>query len=111
MWAATHLVTRKPVALKFLKSASKEATWRFLREARITVMLGHPNIVEVQDVFQLPDGTPAMVMELLAGEALDVDVVLRQCAPLLGVSQLYVGLRHLGGEADQCIPATGLGTL
>ncbi len=74
VWAATHLVTHKPVALKFLKIASPEATRRFLREARITSVLGHPNIVEVHDVFQLPDGLPTMVMELLAGEALEARI-------------------------------------
>jgi hypothetical protein len=72
VWAATHVVTRRPVALKFLKGSSPEQTKRFLREARIAGMLGHPHIVQVHDVLELPeDGTPTMVMELLAGESLD----------------------------------------
>src|ERR1700722_10511139 len=72
VWSATHLLTRKVVALKFLKGASPEHTRRFLREARIAGMLGHPNIVEVHDVLELPeDGTPTMVMELLVGESLE----------------------------------------
>ncbi len=72
VWSATHLLTRKVVALKFLKGASPEHTKRFLREARIAGMLGHPNIVAVHDVLQLPDdGTPMMVMELLHGESLE----------------------------------------
>jgi Tol biopolymer transport system component len=42
---------------------------RFLREARITASLDHPNIVKVHDV-GTHDGQPFMVVELLEGETL-----------------------------------------
>jgi Tol biopolymer transport system component len=42
---------------------------RFLREARITASLDHPNIVKVYDVGS-HDGQPFMVVELLEGETL-----------------------------------------
>jgi Tol biopolymer transport system component len=42
---------------------------RFLREARITASLDHPNIVKVYDV-GTHDGQPFMVVELLEGETL-----------------------------------------
>jgi serine/threonine protein kinase len=42
---------------------------RFLREARITASLDHPNIVKVYDV-GTHDGQPFMVIELLDGETL-----------------------------------------
>jgi hypothetical protein len=43
---------------------------RFLREARAASAANHPNVVDVLDVFELDDGTPVMVMELLSGETL-----------------------------------------
>jgi serine/threonine protein kinase len=71
VWAATHIVLRRPVALKFLKHLGAEQSGRFLREARISATLRHPHIVEVYDVLQLPEGAGmAMVMELLTGESL-----------------------------------------
>jgi len=71
VWEATHIVIRRRVALKVLKSSEEEATRRFFREARVTAALRHPHIVEVNDVFVVPEtGTPAMVMELLEGAPL-----------------------------------------
>ena len=72
VWAATHLFTRKQVALKVLKTADAEHKRRFLREVRVTGALRHPNIVDVHDIMQLPgDGPLVMVMDLLHGESLD----------------------------------------
>jgi serine/threonine-protein kinase len=73
VWAATHQVTRKPIALKTLKAeraTDPSLRRRFLREARAASVVRHPNIVEVHDVVELDDGSPMMVMELLAGESL-----------------------------------------
>ena len=62
----------KKVAIKVLHPdvADSEALARFRREAEIASRLGHPNIVEVHDWNELPDGTPYIVLELLQGEAL-----------------------------------------
>jgi serine/threonine protein kinase len=73
VWQAVHVVTRKPVALKFLKRRDEDdsrAVQRFLREARAACAVRHPSVVEVNDVLELEDGSPVMVMELLAGETL-----------------------------------------
>jgi serine/threonine protein kinase len=73
VWAATHTVTRKPVALKLLKperASDPNLRQRFEREARAACAVRHPNIVEIHDVLTLEDGTPIMVMELLEGESL-----------------------------------------
>jgi tRNA A-37 threonylcarbamoyl transferase component Bud32 len=73
VWAATHIITRKTLALKFLKApeAHRAAlTQRFLREARAACAVEHPNIVQVFDVLELDDGSPVMVMEMLTGESL-----------------------------------------
>ncbi len=73
VWAATHTVTLREVALKFLKV--DEGTLpvmrrRFVREARAAAAVQHPNVIAVHDVFELDDGTPVMVMDLLSGEPL-----------------------------------------
>jgi eukaryotic-like serine/threonine-protein kinase len=73
VWAATHVVTRRPVALKMLRperATDKELRQRFFREARAACAARHPNILEIHDVLELDDGTPMMVMDLLEGETL-----------------------------------------
>jgi tRNA A-37 threonylcarbamoyl transferase component Bud32 len=73
VWEATHLVTRRRVAIKCLLGPPyREARRheRFLREARAASAVPHPNVVEILDLFELEDGTPVMVMERLAGETL-----------------------------------------
>lgn len=73
VWAATHTVTRRSVAMKFLKDSMrhrKDLRERFLREAAAASALKHPNVVEIIDVFDFAEGCPVMVMELLAGETL-----------------------------------------
>src|SRR5882724_1663838 len=72
VWAATHTLTNKRVAIKLLKAevASPETLRRFVREARAASAVRHPNVVEVHDILSLDDGSPAMVMDLLEGETL-----------------------------------------
>jgi len=73
VWAATHTVTRRSVAMKFLKDSMrhrKDLRERFLREAAAASALKHPNVVEIIDVFDFAEGCPVMVMELLRGETL-----------------------------------------
>jgi len=73
VWAATHEVTRRRLALKFLSgpfAPSAESRQRFLREARAASAVEHPNVVAIHDVFELEDGTPLMVMDQLEGETL-----------------------------------------
>ncbi|GMV19967.1 MAG: hypothetical protein AMXMBFR56_81910 [Polyangiaceae bacterium] len=73
VWAATHTVTRRQVALKFLRPGADlrpELQRRFLREARAASAVDHPNVVRIHDVFALDDGSLLMVMDLLEGETL-----------------------------------------
>jgi serine/threonine protein kinase len=78
VWSAMHVVTRRSVAMKFLRQAVAHKTdlrQRFLREAQAASALRHPNVVEVIDVFDLPDRSPVIVMELLEGETLGEKLV------------------------------------
>ncbi len=73
VWAATHAVTLREVALKFLKvddGTLPVMRRRFVREARAAAAVKHPNVILVHDVFELDDQTPVMVMDLLTGEPL-----------------------------------------
>jgi serine/threonine-protein kinase len=72
VYAAVNSKTGRHVALKIVRSnvADPEHRRRFLREAKATTAISHPNVVEVFDVFEEQDGSPIMVMELLEGEPL-----------------------------------------
>ena len=72
VYRATDTRLDRQVALKTLASLGMPDELRvdrFLREARITASLDHPNIVKVFDV-GMHDGQPFMVVELLEGETL-----------------------------------------
>lgn len=70
---ATDLRLERAVAIKVVR-ADEEATMatreRFLREARRTAQVRHPNIVEVFDVGETAKGELYFVMERLEGESL-----------------------------------------
>jgi eukaryotic-like serine/threonine-protein kinase len=73
VWAATHVVTRRTVAMKFVRASlheKAELRRRLLREAHAAATVRHPNVVEILDVFALDPDTPVIVMTLLHGETL-----------------------------------------
>jgi serine/threonine-protein kinase len=69
---AEHTVSGKRVAVKWMRpelASRPEAVERFLREARASARVRHPNVVDVYDVVH--EGNAAfLVMELLEGEPL-----------------------------------------
>jgi serine/threonine protein kinase len=72
VYRATHAVSGKRVAVKWMlpaAGASEELAERFVREARATARIDHPNVVDVYDV-GTQDGSVYLVMELLYGESL-----------------------------------------
>ena len=73
VYRATHLWTKREVAVKVLDPALPhfpQLQEAFLREARATVQLEHPNVVDVLDMGEDAAGTTYMVMELLEGPTL-----------------------------------------
>lgn len=73
VYAATHRNGRH-VALKLLHSElalRAELRQRFVREALAANAVAHPGVVAVIDDDVTDDGTPYLVMELLAGESVD----------------------------------------
>jgi eukaryotic-like serine/threonine-protein kinase len=72
VWEADDTVLGRRVALKVLVeelATDRRATRRFVREARATARLTHPNVARVYD-FGRDGGAPFLVMELLQGETL-----------------------------------------
>ena len=57
-----------------LDKSDRESVESFLREARLTSSLQHPNIIPVYDMGLNPDGSPFFIMEHLTGDTL-ADVV------------------------------------
>lgn len=83
VYAATHLLLDKPVAIKVLVAeyaSDKTMVGRMIREARAAGATGHPNIALVTDMGWTGD-RPFIVMELLEGETLH-DRVQRGRVPL-----------------------------
>ena len=73
VFVADHLFLAKPVAIKLLHpelSNDRDATERFMREARAASAIEHPNIVRVSDFGRASDGQLYLVMELLSGHTL-----------------------------------------
>ncbi|HEX6242436.1 MAG TPA: serine/threonine-protein kinase [Polyangiales bacterium] len=83
VFKAENVAIGKVVALKLLHrnlTDDSVVIQRFQREARITVSIGHPNIVEVLDMGQEPTGAPFIVMEYVRGR--NVKKLLRDEGPV-----------------------------
>jgi serine/threonine protein kinase len=73
VFSAVHPVIGKQAAIKVLDLALCEdpvAVERFVQEARSANQIRHPNIVDIFNFGELPDGRRYLVMELLGGETL-----------------------------------------
>jgi serine/threonine protein kinase len=80
VYRATHVWTERQVAVKVLDPGVphfEHLRDAFLREARATVQLNHPNVVDVLDMGEEDWATAYMVMELLEGPTLR-DVLLER---------------------------------
>jgi serine/threonine-protein kinase len=85
VYAAEHVTTGTPAAVKLLQAAALERddlVERILREGAISSGLSHPHVVRVFDVGRLGDGAPYLTMELLRGR--DLATRLRQEGQLSG---------------------------
>ena len=83
VFAASHAVIERPLAIKVLKrEVMRDAATikRFEQEARAASRIGHPNIVDVTDFGTTSEGLTFQVMEFVDGHTLAA--VLRQAAPL-----------------------------
>jgi eukaryotic-like serine/threonine-protein kinase len=84
VWSATNTFTERELAIKFMNvqvGKSPEAAARFLKEAKVSARINHPNVIEIHDVGQTDDGQLFLVMELLTGFPLEV-ALRRQNPPM-----------------------------
>jgi len=84
--AVHDLALDREVAMKVLRGAGGTTIARFMREARITARLDHPNVPPVYALDFLPDGGLIFTMRKLAGLSLGESL-----------------RRHLAGEAQPAI--------
>lgn len=85
VYHATQLATGKNVAFKLLKpefSHDPKFIERFLREARLSARLNHPNIVQAIDAGYSPEGEYYFAMELVEGSSLETERLNRGKLPL-----------------------------
>src|SRR5678816_3354921 len=98
VYTALDQAMDRPVAVKLLAGDLEdepETRERFFREARITALLDHPNIVRVLDIGE-DNGRPYIAMELLEGLSLGDYLRANPSLPLGDridlITQLYSGL-------------------
>src|SRR3954464_1693000 len=95
VYLARQLDLNRPVALKELSGIDEpRVAKRFLREARVSGSLSHPNIVVVHDYFE-DQGTPYIAMEYVAGGTLRPHIGRLSLAQTAGVIEgVLAGLSH-----------------
>ncbi len=84
VYAARHRLVDRPCAVKVMSpqyTRNEVIRERFRREAKAAQKLAHPNIIEIFDQGETPDGYVYLVMELLRGETL-ADVLEHGKVPL-----------------------------
>jgi len=91
VWSATNTFTEKQIAIKFMNAQvakTPEAAARFLKEAKVSARVNHPNVIEILDVGQTEDGALFLVMELLTG--IPLEVALRRQNPPMTMYELVL---------------------
>ncbi|MDB4990961.1 MAG: Serine/threonine protein kinase PrkC, regulation of stationary phase [Myxococcaceae bacterium] len=97
VYDAEHVGLARRVAIKVLHVGNDTPLAlieRFRREARISAMVHHPNVLEVYDTGQLEDGSPYLVMERVNGE--NLSALIRR-GPLSIATTVEIGRQLLLG--------------
>ncbi|MFK7987137.1 MAG: serine/threonine protein kinase [Sandaracinaceae bacterium] len=93
VYEGQHLKIGRRVAIKILhpQFADKpEIVARFSREAQAATSIGHPNIIEVTDMGELPDGAAYMVLEFLDGRDWSDDISKQGPQPIAKVAHILI---------------------
>jgi serine/threonine-protein kinase len=98
VYAATDLVTFRPLAIKVMREISDRYTARFDREAEAIARVHSPHVVSMVARGRLPDGTRYLVLERLEGETLAAR--LRRVGKLSPEAIGRIGVELLDGVAS-----------
>jgi serine/threonine-protein kinase len=93
VFEAEHVDTGERVAIKILNplpSRDEDAHLRFVEQARAARQIGHDNVVEIIDFGISKEGSPYLVMEVLAGETLEELLARRGALPPAFACELMV---------------------
>ncbi|MBI5546927.1 MAG: protein kinase, partial [Deltaproteobacteria bacterium] len=74
VYLARNVGGQARAAIKVLHSpllANSEVAGRFVNEARALALVRHPNVAQVYELAVMPDGSPCIIMEYLAGSTLE----------------------------------------
>ncbi len=99
VYRARHTLVDRPIAVKILSQAlakNPAMRERFRREAKNAAQLAHPNIIEIDDHGETPEGAVFMVMELLEGAPLS-DLIAE--GPMAAERVMTLGLQLARGLA------------
>jgi serine/threonine-protein kinase len=102
VYAATHTLTGKRVALKVLREqhlGDSRLRARFVREARAACAVRHPNVLEIDDVLELPGGAMVLVMDRLEGESLAHVFARERRVPIAELAAVMVDVVDAVGAA------------
>ncbi len=101
VYEATHVLLRRPTAIKLLRAdkLGEAALARFELEVRETSLLEHPSSVYIYDYGRTPDGQFYYAMEFLDGFNLDEVVGISGPLPEARVSAILVQAAHALAEA------------
>jgi serine/threonine-protein kinase len=106
VYKARHIAMAQPVAIKFLltdRVNEPGMVERFIREARQTFKIDHPNCVRVTDFSAMDDGTLYIVMDYLDGRTVSKEIAVD--GPIASAR-----VRHIAAQAaDALHHAHGLG--
>ncbi|HTE54740.1 MAG TPA: serine/threonine-protein kinase [Kofleriaceae bacterium] len=120
VYAARHRVLDRPAAIKVLHrelAANPAMVQRFVLEARAVNLIRHPNIIDVFDFGELPDGRPYFAMELLAADDLDRRIQTEgaftpaEALALLSPVCLALAAAHAAGFVHRDLKARNVGFL
>jgi serine/threonine-protein kinase len=94
VFRASDTLLGRPVAIKLVHAVDprkhKQVSESFLREARISAAIAHPNVVQILD-FGIHEGdVPFIVMELLEGENLADMLGRGVCVPIQAIFDLLL---------------------
>lgn len=97
VWSATNTFTERELAIKFMNAQvekTPEAAARFLKEAKVSARINHPNVIETYDVGRTDEGQLFLVMELLTGFPLEV--ALRRQNPPMSLYEFALVMVEVG---------------